>query len=146
MLKQFVVTADTTASASTVTVPISCGNPGGIIGPNGGLPSQYQSVNALPIDAAALTLMPGTTNPNGKTGMQGLAMHRDAFALVGVALEVPKAVELSSQARDPKTGIAVRFVKMFDPIQSRMIHRFDVLLGFGNLYPDSCSVRVAALN
>jgi hypothetical protein len=133
-LKQFVITVATVGAASTAALTISPP----IIGPG----SQYQNVDALPGNTAALTLFPGTSSPSGKAGTQGLALHRDAFALVGVKLELPKAVELSSQTRDPKTGISVRFVRMFDPIQSKMVNRFDVLLGFGNLYSDNCSVRM----
>lgn len=133
-LKQFVVTAATVGVANAATLQIQPP----IIGPG----SQYQNVDALPGNTAALTLFPGTASPNGKSGVNGLAIHRDAFALVGVKLELPKAVELSSQTRDPKTGISVRFVRMFDPIQSKMVNRFDVLLGFGNLYNDNCAVRM----
>lgn len=132
--KQFVILADATGAASAVTLTISPG----IVGPG----SHYQNVDALPVTGATVTMWPGTSSPNGKSGKNGLLIHRDAFALVGVALEVPKAVEMSTQMRDPKTGIAVRFVRMFDPIQSRMVNRFDVLLGFGALYPDNCCVRL----
>jgi len=62
--------------------------------------------------------------------------------MVGVKLEIPKAVEIASQTRDPETGIAIRFIRAFDPVQSRMINRWDVLYGFGGLYPDNCGVRV----
>lgn len=117
-----------------------------IVGPGGVLPatnqSQYQNVDALPVVGATVTMFPGTTSPWGKTGGQALAIHRDAFAMVGVKLAMPKAVELASQTRDPKTGISVRFIRAFDPIQSRMVNRFDVLMGFGSLYPDNCAVRV----
>ncbi|HYD54583.1 MAG TPA: P22 phage major capsid protein family protein [Gemmatimonadaceae bacterium] len=133
-LQQFVVTADVTASGTTATLAISPA----IYGPG----SQYQNVDALPGNTAALTLFPGTTSPSGKVGTNGLALHRNAFAMVGVKLEVPKAVELASQTRDPDTGISVRFIRQFDPIQSKMVNRFDVLLGFGNLYPDNCAVRI----
>lgn len=132
--KQFVILEDATGAASAVTLTISPG----IVGPG----SHYQNVDALPVTGATVTMWPGTSSPNGKSGKNGLLIHRDAFALVGVALEVPKAVEMSTQMRDPKTGIAVRFVRMFDPIQSRMVNRFDVLLGFGALYPDNCCVRL----
>jgi hypothetical protein len=134
--KQFVVTADTTATAATVTVPIYPS----IVGPG----SPYQNVNALPASTALLTLFPGTTAPSTgpKSGINGLALNSDAFALVGVKLEIPKAVELASQERDPDTGISVRFVRAWDPQQSKMTNRFDVLIGFGNLYADQCAVRV----
>jgi hypothetical protein len=133
-LKQFVITASTTAVANAATLSISPA----IVGPG----SQYQNVDSLPANGADLTLFPGTTSPNGKSGVNGLAFHRDAFALVGVKMEKPKAAEISTQFRDPKTGIAIRFVRMFDPQQSKMINRFDTLCGFGNLYNDNCAVRV----
>lgn len=132
--KTFTVTESVTATASTATIPISPA----IYGPG----SPYQNVNALPAGSAALTLFPGTTSPNGKSGKVGLAIHPDAFALVGVKLETPKAVEMASQTRDPESGISVRFVKAWDPVQSKMIYRFDVLMGFGSLYSDNCAVAV----
>ena len=134
VLKQFVVLANATGASSLATLIISPA----ITGPG----DQYQNVDALPVSTALLTLYPGTTSPSGKTGWNGLVLNRDAFALVGVKLALPKAVEMSVQKRDPKSGIAVRFVRMFDPVQSRMINRFDVLLGFGALYPDNCAVRI----
>lgn len=134
--RTFVVTADTTATGATVTVPIYPT----IYGPG----SSYQNVDALPGNAALLTLFPGTTAPSTgpKAGFNGLAMHKDAFALVGVKLQVPKAVEMASQTQDPDSGLSVRFIRAFDPIQSKMVNRFDVLMGFGRLHADACSVRV----
>lgn len=134
VLKQFVILDDVTAAASAATINVYPA----IVGPG----SPYQNVDALPAAGADLTLFPGTSSPNGKVGVNGLALHRDAFALVGVKLEMPTAVEMGSQQRDPKTGIAVRFVRMFDPIQSKMVNRFDVLMGFGSLYADQCAVRI----
>lgn len=135
--KQFTVvnTSTVTAASSLATLTISPA----IYGPG----SPYQNVSALPAANAALTLWPGTSSPNGKQGKVGLAIHPDALALVGVKLEVPKAVEMSSQQRDPETGISVRFVKAWDPQQSKMTHRFDVLMGFGSLYSDNCMVAIA---
>jgi hypothetical protein len=104
--------------------------------------SQYQNVDALPANGAALTLWPGTTSPNGKVGTVGLALSRFAFALVGAKLYVPKAVEQSGQAQDPDTGIAVRKVIAWDPVRSTQINRMDSLLGLGNLYQDNGAVCV----
>lgn len=134
--KQFVVTAPLVGTGGGVDVlNISPA----IFGPG----SQYQNVDALPAAAALMTLFPGTAAPNGLTSAQGLALHGDAFALVGVKLESPKATELTAQSRDPKTGIPIRFVRMFDPVQSKMINRWDTVIGFGQLYADNCSVRIA---
>jgi hypothetical protein len=131
--KQYVVMADATGASSEATLTLS---------PPFISTGHYQNINAIPLVGAALTLYPGTTDPNGKVGTSGLAIQRDAFAMVGVPLEKPTAVEMSSVTRDPKTGIAVNFVRQFDGQLRRMINRFDVLLGFGELYPDNCCVRV----
>jgi hypothetical protein len=139
-LKQFSLTQNITATGSTATIYFQAGTQG-IQGPG----SQYQNVDALPVANAALTLYPGTTSPNGKSGINGLAIHRDAYALVGVDLEIPKACEMSSRARDPQTGISVAFFRMMDPETRKMVNRFDVLIGLGNLYPDNCAVRILSL-
>jgi hypothetical protein len=104
--------------------------------------SQYQNVDSLPANSAALTLWPGTTSPNGKVGTVGLALSRFAFALVGAKLYVPKAVESAGQAQDPETKIAVRKVKAWDPVRSMEINRMDSLVGLGNLYQDNGAVAV----
>ena len=102
--------------------------------------SQYQNVDALPAGGAALTLFPGTVNPNGASGTIGLALTKQAFAIVGMRFYLPKAVEARSQAEDKQTGIPVRFVKAWDPVRSMQIHRFDTVVGFGNLYQDNGAV------
>ena len=104
--------------------------------------SQYQNVDALPASNAQLTLWPGTTSPNNKTGTVGLALTREAFALVAGKLYLPKAVEASAQAQDPDTGIALRKVIAWDPVRSMQINRFDSLVGFGNLYQQNGAVAV----
>jgi len=136
--KQFVITQDITLTAGPDTINIQPAIEGPAAYP-GGL---YQNVDALPAGGAAITLFPGTVAPSGKTGSQNLALHRDAFAIVGVKMANPTAVEMASQQRDPQTGISVAFVRQFDAVQRRMINRFDVLMGFGVLYGDSCAVRV----
>lgn len=134
--KQFTITADVTASATTATLSIYPS----IYGPG----SQYQNVDALPANAALITLWPGTTNPSGLVGKVNLALHQDAFALVGVKLELPKnGAEVASQMRDPDSGLSVRFIRQFDPYQSKMINRFDVVYGFGRLHAEACSVAIA---
>jgi len=134
-LKQFRVVANVTAAASAATITIDPP----IVGPG----SQYQNVSALPGNGADLTMFPGTAAPTtAHSGMQNLALHRDAFMLVSGKLALPKAVEFSSQKRDPQTGITIRLVKAWDVQTSSMKTRFDVLMGFGNAYNDQCAVRV----
>ncbi len=59
---------------------------------------------------------------------------------------MPTAVEpMSFMKRDPKTGIAIRFISAWDQNLSRVTRRFDVMIGLGALYPDNCSVRILSL-
>lgn len=104
--------------------------------------SQYQNVDALPANSAALTLWPGTTSPNGKVGTVGLNLTKQAFAMVGAKLYSPKAVEHVGFKQDPDTGLGVRIVIAWDPVRSMRINRMDSLLGFGNLYQDNGCVAV----
>jgi hypothetical protein len=113
-----------------------------ILPPIYGPGSQYQNVDALPLNNAALTLWPGTTAPNGKTGTIGLALTREAFALVGGKLYLPKAVEASAQQQDPDSGIAIRKVIAWDPVRSMQVNRYDSLIGFGNLYQQNGATAV----
>lgn len=131
-VQTFTVTQDYTLTGGADTIAILPA----IYGPG----SQYQNVDALPANGAALTLWPGTTNPNGAVGTVGLAISDQAFAIVGMRFYLPKAVEAKSQAEDKQTGIPVRFVKAWDPVRSMQIHRFDTVTGFGNLWQDNCAV------
>ncbi len=132
----FTVTQDFTLTGGADTITILPA----IFGPGPLGPSQYQNVDALPANGAALTLWPGTANPNGAIGTVGLAISTQAFAIVGMRFYKPKAVEAASQAEDKQTGIPVRFVKAWDAVHSLQIHRFDTVVGFGNLYQDNCCV------
>ena len=97
-------------------------------------------MDAYPLAGADLTLFPGTSSPNGKSGIIGLAMTDSAFALAGVKLEGPESGGgvISSQFQDPESGLAVRFIRMFDGNESKWITRFDCAFGFGDFYVDHC--------
>jgi hypothetical protein len=134
--KVFTIAADVTATGATATITF---NPP-IVGPG----SQYQNVDALPAASAALTLWPGTSSPNGKSGKVGLALAGSAaFILVGVKMEIPEAVEVASQQQDPDTQIAIRFIRQWDNIQSRMTNRLDSLWGRGIALAEQCAVCIA---
>lgn len=131
----FTVTQDLTAAGGGADV-LQISPP--IYGPL----SVFQNISALPANGTTLTVFPGTTSPNSKTGIVGLALQRDAFARVNVPLQLPKAVEIARQQRDSETGFAIRFTRTWDAIQSRNINRFDTLGGFGVLYNFACSVAM----
>ena len=133
--QEFTVLQDVTLTGGTDTIPVSPA----IYGPG----SQYQNVDALPANGAALTIWPGTPNPSGVSGLVSLGLSKFAFAMSGGKFETPKAVERAEQTEDPDTGMSVRFVRAWDQRESKMTNRFDMALGFGNLYPDNGAVAIA---
>lgn len=137
-LKQFTITQTITLTGGNDTINILPA----IYGPTGTF-AQYQNVDALPANGAAITLWPGTTSPNGKVGTAGLMLTKFAFALVGAKLYTPKAVESAGQAQDPDSGLAVRKVVAWDPVRSMQVNRLDSLGGFGTLYQDNAAVVLA---
>lgn len=133
--KTFTITADVTGASSAAT--ISFWPP--MYGPN----HPWQNVDALPAASAALTLWPGTTSPNGKVGLVGVALDKLAFALVGAELELPTKAEMASSSTDPDSGISVAFIRDFDVRARKMVNRFDCMIGFGSFYSDSNAVAIA---
>lgn len=133
--QNFTVTQDYTLTGGADTINILPA----IYGPG----SQYQNVDALAADGAALTFWPGTTTPSGKSGVVSLLLSEYAFAIAGGKFEVPKAVERAEQTVDPDTGMACRFVRAWDQRESKMTNRYDMCIGFGNLYQDNGVVAVA---
>jgi hypothetical protein len=131
--KQFVVLQPLVATGAGNALDFAVVSPA-LFGPG----SQYQNVDALPVNGAAVTVL----FTSGQQGAQGLILHGDAFGVAGVKLEEPRATEMTSQARDPETRMALRFVRIFDGVQSKMINRWDSVGGFGQLYSDSCAVRM----
>lgn len=104
---------------------------------------QHQNVSASPADGAAITVL-GTT---GVAHTQAIALHRDAFAFLSVPLENPEknGVEMVSQQSDPKTGLNLSFVRVFDGYRREHVTRFDSLFGFGGLYRELACVLYAGL-
>lgn len=135
--KQFVVRQDLTAVGAGNAADVLQISPS-IYGPG----SQYQNVDALPATGASMTLFPGTNSPNGLSGVQGLILHPEAFAICGVKLYEPKATEYAVSKRDPETGISIRLTDTWDARESKRITRWDAVFGMGPLYPDNCAMRL----
>lgn len=129
--KTFTITAAGTAASSALTITFS---------PACYFSGPYQNVDAQPAASAALTFWPGTTSPSGKIGNVGLALPRDAFALVGLELEKFTDVETCTSQRDPDSGISIRFTAGSDIKSSKRIRRFDTCIGFGELYNELAQV------
>jgi len=116
-LQQFVVTADTTASAGAwASLPIS--------------PAIYTSSNALatvdsfPQSGAVLTVLGAA----GTQYAQNLVYNKNAITLATADLLLPQGVDMAS--RQVHNGISMRIVRQYDINNDRMPCRIDVLYGY----------------
>ncbi len=134
-LQNFTATQSLTLTGGNDTLQISPP----IFGPG----SQYQNVDSLPANAAALTFWPGTGSPSGASGTISLGLSPYAFAIAGGRLEKPEKVERSESFEDPDTGQSIRFVRAWDQRESKMTNRFDMCYGFGNFYNDNGAIAIA---
>jgi hypothetical protein len=138
VLQDFVVTANVDSDgAGNATIPVS---PALILaGPN-------QTVSALPIDNAALSIFGAAAPFTGlanKPTRQGLVYHMDSFALVMADLELPGGVWVAERISNRALGIAVRFVKGYDIMSDQSPARLDVIYGWKAVRPE-LAARVAA--
>jgi hypothetical protein len=125
-LQQFVVTADNTASTTTVTglqiypTPIAAG---------AGIANGTIAINP---GAQSATIVSGTTAATGY--QQSLAYHQDAFTFATADLEIPNGVDFA--ARETYDGISMRIIRDYAIGTDEMPCRIDVLGGFANLRPE----------
>lgn len=105
--------------------------------------SQYQNVDALPANGAALTAWPGTAAPSGVSGTVSLGLSKYAFLKAFGRFDKPDAVEHAEDAVDPETGASLRLVVAWDQFNSKITNRYDMCYGFGNAYSDAGAVAVA---
>lgn len=116
-LQQFVVSAPVSSDGSGLaTIPFQ---------PPLVASGQYQTVDSLPANGAALTIV-GTANTQSPTN---LAFHRDAFTLVTADLPLPRGVDMAGRLSDKQLGISISFVRAYDVMSGQLISRMDVLYG-----------------
>ena len=134
ILQQFVVTAQNTASGTTVSSLA--------ISPTPKLASStvadancWTATGAF--SAQASTITSGTTASTPYA--QNIAFHEDAFTLATADLELPNASNggsVSYAAREVFDGISMRIVTFWDGMSDSHITRLDVLGGFSVLRPE----------
>jgi P22 coat protein - gene protein 5 len=129
-LRQFVVTADTDSSAGgAATIPIF---------PAIVSSGPFKTVNALPADNAAITVL-GAANT---VSPSHLVYHRDAFTLATADLLMPKGVDMAARAASKQLGISVRMVRQYTIASDLFPTRFDVLYGWKTIYNElACRVQ-----
>lgn len=123
-LQQFVVTAQFSSTSS--------GKGDVSISPAIIVSGSYQTVDALPIDGATITV----TGSANTSYAQNLAYHKDAFVLGMADLELPGGVEMADRARDPDAGLALRIVRAYDINSDNHPCRIDVLYGWQTVYAE----------
>lgn len=127
-LMQFVLTADFSSDGS--------GNGTIAISPALVLTGSTQNVSALPADSAAILIFAHASTYANKVTPDCLAYHKDAFILGCADLEMPKNVDMSSYARDPESGLSIRFVRFYDGVNDRLVSRLDILFGWLVAHPE----------
>ena len=123
-LAQFVVTADTLAGATSVSVfpaPIFSG--------------QFQNCTSTTntiASGAAVNVPAGVTA--SQQLVQNLAFHPNAFTMVTADLELPGGNDTA--ARTNMDGISMRVIKTYVPQTDQLVIRFDTLVGWAPIYPE----------
>ncbi|MCP4386307.1 MAG: hypothetical protein GY798_33680 [Hyphomicrobiales bacterium] len=118
ILQQFVVTADSGASATSLAISPS------IVTSTG-----RQNVTGSPADNAVITKVGGASVNYGLS----LAYHKDAFAFGTADLVMPDGVDFA--ARRAFDGISMRIVRQYDINNDKFPCRIDVLYGYKAIRP-----------
>lgn len=118
-LKQFVITADSGASATSLAIDPAIVLTGG-----------RQNVSAAPTDNGAVSKI-GAGNAELLNG--SIVYHRDAFTLATADLVMPEGVHFAS--RQVFDGISMRVVRQYDINNDRIPTRIDILYGFKAIRP-----------
>lgn len=87
-----------------------------------------------------------TINVNGAASTsspQGLAFHKDAFALGCADLPLPGGVDMAARVSDKQLGLSLRLVRAYDINTDRFPTRIDILYGWTTLYAE-LACRVAS--
>lgn len=132
-LQQFVVTADKTASGTTLASLA--------ISPAIVTSGAYQNVSGAPGTDAAVIFKGGaecggvaaSANPSTVYG-QNILFHKDAFAFVSADLELPRGVDFA--ARRQQDGLSLRIVSDYNITNDVIPTRIDVLYGYKTIRPE----------
>ena len=119
-LQQFVVTADSGASATSLAISPSIVASGAT-----------QNVSGSPADNAAVTKVGAGASENLTSN---LVFQKDAFTFASADLVMPSGVDMAS--RQVYDGISMRLVRNYDINNDKFPCRFDVLYGYKTLRPE----------
>ncbi len=121
--RQFVVTADAASGATSLSIYPA------IVPANAGNAVQYQTVDASPINGAAITLV----TPASGTYRQNFVYAKQAVTMVTADLEMPPNVK---GAREQMDGISMRAVTQYVIGTDQTADRLDILFGWLFVRPE----------
>lgn len=129
-LQQFVVTAPLASDAGgNGTIQIQPP----IVGPG----SAFQTVDALPVNGAVITVLGAA----GVQSLQGMAFHKDWITLACADLPLPGGVDMAARVSDRQLGMSVRLIRAYNITTDQFPCRLDILYGWAPLRPE-LAVRV----
>ena len=128
-LRQFVVTADCAVGA--VAIPVYPGLIPSATFVAGGPDQQYQTVDASPINGAAVTMVSKASEVYRKS----IAYTQKAVTMATADLVLPRRA-IEEGARANYDGIAMRIITDYLPLSDQLATRVDVLFGFVYLRPE----------
>lgn len=133
-LQQFVVTADFSSDGS--------GNGAVSIYPSIVTSGATQTVDAAPVDGAAILIFGAANTYHDAVTPVNLAYHEDAFIFGCADLPQPGGVDMAAVARDPESGLSLRIVRNYDIVNDRFPCRLDILFGWKAFRPEwACRVQ-----
>jgi len=124
-LQNFVVMADTLASATSVNIlpyPIFSG--------------AFQNVTSSTGTIAASATCTILSGLNSAQYQQNIAMHKSAFTLAVADLPLPMGVHNASRASSKAAGLSVRIIGQYDVQSDNFFTRLDCLYGWKAVYPE----------
>ena len=119
ILQQFVVTANSGTSATSLAISPSITITGG-----------KQNVTAAPADNAAVSKVGGGAS---SVFTNSMAYHKDAFTFATADLVMPKGVDMA--ARKVLDGVSMRIVRDYDINNDKFPCRIDILYGYAAKRP-----------
>lgn len=125
-LRQFVVTADVSAGATSIPIYPA------IIPPVAGVSTQYQTVTASPANGAAV---------NPALGLAASTSYRKNFvfapeAVTMVTADLPLPINQQEAAREQFDSLSMRMITFYNGITDQWLTRLDILFGYLWIRPE----------
>lgn len=122
---QFVVTANISDTAGSITIPFAPA----MYGPG----TQLQNVTNLPAATTAIyvynTAAASFSSISAKVSPQNMAVHKDFGTLAMVDMPLPGGTDIAMRAASRKSGKSIRCIRDYVATTDQWIQRLDVLYG-----------------